>query len=117
MASPLALAVRQRLLDTIVLIAEYYDYRRSLYEEGVIKKLPKGFTYKGLQTWMHRTGRLKKRHWHTIERKIRRLAELGYLRRVPRGPIMIFYPTARFWQVVEQHQQYLQQQAGVKQGA
>lgn len=103
MASLLEAAINQHLLGTITLIAEYYGWRR---ENGRDRKC---FTYQGLMNWYQKVRR-GRQHWHTVERKIRRLAQLGYLTRIPKGKIMIFCPTPRFWAVVHQHQHYLQQQ-------
>lgn len=90
-------AVQQKLLSTILLIHQYYEWRK---ENGKDRRC---FTYQGLLSWMQRSGKLKHSHWHTVERKIRRLAEGGFLTRVPRGKIMIFCPTNKFWMVIEQH--------------
>lgn len=51
------------------------------------------FTYRGLRNWLHYNPSVKGRYeWHTVERGVRRLAELGVLRRVRKGRKVIFCP-------------------------
>jgi len=61
---------------TLKLIAEYLGYRL-----GEIGGPVHCFTYKGLRWWYNRQRYYKELEWHTVERNIRRLAELGWLQR------------------------------------
>ncbi len=72
---------------TLKLIAEYLRYRRENSEPD--KPPPKCFTYKGLRWYYNKQRWYKTLEWHTVERNIRRFAELGWLSRrifgTPRG--------------------------------
>jgi len=61
---------------TLRLIADYLTYRRQETGEQV-----QCFTYKGLRWWYNRQRYYKQLEWHTAERVVRRLAELGWLTR------------------------------------
>ena len=43
------------------------------------------FTYRGLMGWWSRKGLYRSIDWHTVERAVRRLAEVGVLKRVFKG--------------------------------
>ena len=89
------------LYRTLLLINEYLQVKRR-----------RGFTYRGLRAYwdmkgLYRDERDPAREWHTVERAIRKLAELGFLeRRHPRSnkKTVIFYPTKRFWRVIEERE-------------
>lgn len=58
------------------------------------------FTYRGLRNWLHYNPDVKGRYeWHTIERGVRRLAELGVLRRARRGRKVVFCPGRHYHQL------------------
>ena len=64
---------------TLKLIADYLRYRRE--NSGPDKPPPRCFTYRGLR-WYWDTKRLHNGlEWHTAERVVRKLAQLGWLSR------------------------------------
>ncbi len=50
----------------------------------------KCFTYRGLRAWWDKERKYEGSEWHTVERSIRRLAEMGYLKRLRRGRRVVF---------------------------
>ena len=95
------LTAKPSLLRTVILVNEYLQVSRR-----------KGFTYRGLRAYWSKKGFFRDskdpaREWHTVERAIRKLAELGFLERYhPRDNKrqVIFYPTKRFWNVVKERE-------------
>ena len=51
------------------------------------------FTYRGLRGWWSRHQKWRGSEWHTVERSIRALARMGYLRRLQYGRRVVFCPT------------------------
>ncbi len=70
------------LLQAAVFIKLYLE------ERGYPEK--RCFTYRGLRAWWDANGKWRGSEWHTVERAVRKLAEMGYLRRVRRGRTVIF---------------------------
>ena len=76
------------LYRTLVLIYRY------VYRDG---RSSRCFTYRGLRSWIHYAlPRQERPEWHTIERAIRKLAELQVIQRIRRGRQVIFCP-GRYW--------------------
>lgn len=69
------------LLQAIVFIKLYLE------EQDYPKKC---FTYRGLRAWWQANRKYEGSEWHTVERAIRKLAELGYLKRIKKGKRVIF---------------------------
>ena len=105
MVGLLETAVRRGYVKYIILIHDYLMWRNQRYGRSDYR-----FSYEGLQNYCHR---LKKRgrslpHWHTIERWVRRLAELGYLDSwINRYGKAVFEPTSKFWQILEERRQVI----------
>ena len=68
------------------------------------------FTYKGLRAWMayNRDKQLRQYEWHTVERAIRKLAEMEVLRRVNgKGNKVIFCRGSYFYDLKLEYLQRL----------
>ncbi len=73
-----------------------------------------GFTYNGIKQYAYKTGFYREYSDRTLDRTIRKLAEYGFLDRIvkpsiknPRRNVVVFYPTPKFWAVVEERKHLL----------
>jgi len=90
------LTSRPSLLRTLLLIHEYLVVKRR-----------RGFTYNGIKAYAAQKGVYREFTDRTLDRNIRKLAELGFLDRIhPRDnkKKVIFIPTKRFWRVIEERE-------------
>ena len=90
------LTSRPSLLRTLLLIHEYLVVKRR-----------RGFTYNGIKAYAASKGVYREFTDRTLDRNIRKLAELGFLDRIhPRDnkKKVIFIPTERFWRVIEERE-------------
>ncbi|MEB2836087.1 MAG: hypothetical protein GSR80_000103 [Desulfurococcales archaeon] len=86
---------------TLVLVWRY------VYREG---RASKCFTYQGLRAWMHYTlPKHERPEWHTVERALRKLAELEVLRRIRRGKRVIFCPGRHWHELLDEYRRRLRQ--------
>ena len=74
--------------DTPSLLQATVFIKLYLEERGYPEK--RCFTYRGLRAWWQANRKYEGSEWHTVERSIRRLAELGYLKRVRKGKRVVF---------------------------
>jgi len=84
-------------------------YRTMILLYNYVKKTKrKSFTYRQLQVFWSKNG-FTDLHWHTVERCIRELASIGYLRRrILRGKrIAVFYITEKAEAWFQNYEQYL----------
>ena len=88
------LCSRPSLLRTLLLVHEYLVVKRR-----------RGFTYNGIKAYAAQKGVYREFTDRTLDRNIRKLAELGFLDRVhPKDnrKKVIFIPTKRFWRIIEE---------------
>ncbi|BAA79694.1 hypothetical protein APE_0718 [Aeropyrum pernix ovoid virus 1] len=86
---------------TLILIYRY------VYREG---RTSRCFTYQGLRSWIHYAlPKHERPEWHTVERAIRRLAELEVVRRLRRGRKVIFCPGKHWHQLLVEYRGVLSQ--------
>ncbi|RLG79878.1 MAG: hypothetical protein DRO40_12045 [Thermoprotei archaeon] len=89
------------LYRTLLLINEYLQV-----------KCRRGFTYDGIKAYAAEKGFYRNYSDRTLDRGVRKLRELGYLRSIEKKAkrnnrtvtIVIFIPTKRFWRVVEERE-------------
>jgi len=76
------------LYRTLVLVYRY------VYRDG---RSSRCFTYQGLRSWIHYVlPKAERPEWHTVERAVRKLAELKVIKRIKRGRKVVFCP-GRYW--------------------
>ena len=88
------LSSKPSLLRTLLLVHEYLVVKRR-----------RGFTYNGIKAYAAQKGVYREFTDRTLDRNIRKLAELGFLDRVhPKDnrKKVIFIPTKRFWRIIEE---------------
>ena len=90
------LTSRPSLLRTLLLVHEYLVVKRR-----------RGFTYNGIKAYAAQKGVYMEITDRTLDRSIRKLAELGFLDRIHPSnnkKKVIFIPTKRFWRVIEERE-------------
>ncbi len=84
---------------TLVLVYRY------VYRDG---RASRCFTYQGLRSWIHYAlPKAERPEWHTIERAIRRLAELEIVSRIRKGKKVIFCPGRYWYQLLDEYRRRL----------
>lgn len=101
-------ALPSSLYRTLVLIFRY------VYREN---RSSRCFTYQGLRSWIHYVlPRHERPEWHTVERAIRRLAEMGVLaRRHIRKHKVVFCPGELWYELLAQYRQRLREAPSLSQ--
>jgi len=94
------LGLRENYMVVFHLVREYLEYKE---QHGYTSKC---FTYAGLYRYYIRIKRERERkHWHTIERTIRAMAQEGWFYRIHGKRVMIFCPDKPFQQALAEYNQ------------
>ncbi len=97
---------------------EWLSHRPSLYQTLIVindylnsgEQPRRCFTYRGIRAYWTRNKLWDTIEYHTLTRNIRKLVELGYLKRIyikhmrARGSRTIYCPTQRFYDVIKERE-------------